>query len=323
MDLSNHASRSEESRNMSDPYDIVPAGVSIALQPGLRRILAPNPSPMTCRGTNTYLLGTTDLAVIDPGPDDPAHLAAILDAVEPGQRIGHILVTHPHRDHSALAARLASVAGAPVLAFGTATDGRSPAMTALAASTRIGGGEGLDTGFAPHRRLRDGDTVAGDGWRIEALWTPGHMSSHLCLAWRDVLFSGDLVMGWSTTLISPPDGDLTQFLTSVTRLAGRKDRRFLPGHGPAVDTPQDRCRDLIAHRQSRTDQVRAALTDRPQTLSALTAQVYAGLDPALHPAASRNLFAHLVALAADGELVALPALAPDAGFARQPHQADP
>lgn len=295
-------------------YDREPAGMVSTIRPGVRRILAPNPSAMTYRGTNSYLVGVTDIAVIDPGPDDPAHLAALLGALAPGQRIRHILVTHAHRDHSALAPRLADVTGAPVLAFGAAGAGRTRAMSALAGA--VGGGEGIDTNFRPDRRLADGEVVEADALRIQAIWTPGHMSSHLCYAYREVLFSGDLVMGWASTLISPPDGDLDQFLDSCLRLSRREESFFLPGHGPALDMPQARCLDLIAHREARHAQLLAALSDRPQTIEALAARVYTDLTPTLRLAAQRNVLAHLAAMVDRGEVKAFPTLAPDAKYIR-------
>ena len=200
----------------------------MTVDPPIRSLLAPNPSPLTGAGTNTWIVGATALAVIDPGPVDPAHLAAILDAIGPGQHVSHILVTHAHRDHSALAPRLAASTGAPILAFGTATAGRSPLMANLAPSLPTQG-EGLDTGFAPDQRLGDGDTLSGPDWSLSALHTPGHLGGHLCLALGDTLFSGDHVMGWSTSIVSPPDGDMGAYMTSLQRLQARDWHRFLPG----------------------------------------------------------------------------------------------
>ena len=175
-----------------DDFD-PPVGVAETLTAGLRRIVAPNPSPMTYRGTNTYLLGLTDLAVIDPGPESDAHLSAILTALGPGQRISHILVTHAHLDHSPLARRLSDATGAPVLAYGPAHAGRSAVMQQLARDGLAGGGEGIDTGFAPDETLRDGDIVRGPDWQLETLHTPGHIGNHLCFAWGDRCFTADHV----------------------------------------------------------------------------------------------------------------------------------
>lgn len=293
-----------------------PAGIAEPVMPGLRRILAPNPGPMTFRGTNTYLVGTEGLAVIDPGPDLPAHLAAILGAVGTGQRITHIFVTHAHGDHSPLARRLAAATGAPVLAFGDAAAGRSAAMRALVAEGMQGGGEGVDTAFRPDATLADGEVVVGEGWTLRALWTPGHMGNHLCFAWGDAVFSGDLVMGWSTSLISPPDGDLTDFLASCRRLQTERPARLWPGHGAPVTDPAARIDELVTHRMERERQIRAALAALgAATPAALARAVYADTPPALLPAAARNVLAHLIDLASRGLVTAAPRPGPDALFA--------
>ena len=270
------------------------------LGPGLRRVRAPNPSPMTHTGTNSYLVGEGALAVIDPGPDLDDHLAALLEALRPGERITHILVTHAHVDHAPLARRLADRTGAPVLAYGGATSGRSARMQALAESGLAGGGEGLDHGFRPDRTLADGDRIEGDGWSLEALWTPGHLGGHLCFAFGDTLFTGDHVMGWASSLVSPPDGDLTAFMASCRRLARRRDRIYLPGHGDPVEDPAERLAWLISHRESRESAILAALSEGPKTISEITTQVYADTPTPLRPAAERNVFAHLLDLTGRG-----------------------
>lgn len=286
----------------------------MSIDPPIRALLAPNPSPLTGAGTNTWIVGATALAVIDPGPDDPAHLAAILGAIGPGQHISHILVTHAHRDHSALAPRLAAATGAPILAFGTATEGRSPLMTRLAPSLPAQG-EGLDTSFAPDLRLADGDAVAGPDWSLSALHTPGHLGGHLCLALGDTLFSGDHVMGWSTSIVSPPDGDMGAYMASLHRLAARDWRRFLPGHGDPVTTPSNRVQELIAHRHLRETQILQALGDGAAMIPALTARIYTDIPHHLLPAAERNVFAHLIDLATRNLVTFTPALHPGAEFA--------
>ena len=266
------------------------------IAPGLRRILAPNPSPMPFRGTNTYLLGGRDLAVIDPGPDDATHLRAILDAVRPGQRISHILVTHAHIDHSPLAPALSRATGAPVLAYGDAGAGRSEVMQALAAEGRAGGGEGVDADFVPDIVLSDGARVEGGDWSLEAIWTPGHFGNHLCFAQGDMVFTGDLVMGWASSLVSPPDGDLTDFMTSCARLRARRASLFLPGHGAVVTDPSGRLDWLMSHRRAREGAILAALADGPATAQALAMRIYPDTPAALLAAAARNVFAHLVDL---------------------------
>lgn len=258
----------------------------------LLRILAPNPSPLTGPGTNTFLLGRDQVAVIDPGPDDPGHLAAIVAA---GQgRISHILVTHAHRDHSAGAPALSRMTGAPVLAFGDALSGRSPMMQRL--SAEAGGGEGLDLDFAPDRTLRDGDVVEGEGWRLTALHTPGHSGGHLGFQWNDRIFCGDVVMGWSSTIISPPDGDLADYLRTLDRLAQIGPACLLPAHGDPIEKPLPRLAELAAHRRERTAQILAALRAGPADAATLARRIY-DVPPALLPAATRNVLAHLLALA--------------------------
>lgn len=272
------------------------AGLAEDVAPRVRRILAPNPSPMTYHGTNTYLVGQTDLAVIDPGPDSALHLAAILAAVRPDQRITTILVTHAHVDHSPLARALSLATGAPVIAFGDAQAGRSAVMQSLAGQGLAGGGEGVDAAFVPDQLIPDGGTVAGDGWRIKALWTPGHFGNHLSFALDDILFTGDLVMGWASSLVSPPDGDLTDFMFSCAQLQSRRDRIYLPGHGDAVTDTAARIDWLIAHRQGREAQILDALGQDAATAEALAARIYNDTPALLLPAAARNVFAHLVDL---------------------------
>lgn len=265
------------------------------LERGLRRILAPNPSPMTEAGTNTYIVGEGALAVIDPGPDDPDHLDAILAAVR-GASVSHILVTHAHRDHSALARRLAERTGAPVLAFGDARAGRSAAMEALGGSGGLGGGEGADLDFVPDIALADGERLRGLGWEITALWTPGHFGNHMSFLWNGVAFTGDLVMGWASSLVSPPDGDLTDFMASCARLRSRPLRRLYPGHGAPVEAPAERIDWLIAHRRGREAQILDCLAEGPSDAEGLARRIYADAPPALLPAATRNVLAHLVDL---------------------------
>lgn len=286
-------------------------------EPGLRVVLAPNPSPMTHWGTNTFLLGEGDVAVIDPGPASAPHLAAILAALRPGERISHIFVTHAHLDHSPLARPLAEATGAPVLAFGPASAGRSPRMAALAdLGQGLGGGEGLDHAFAPDAILAPGDRVSGRGWALEAIHTPGHLGGHLCLGWGERLFTGDHVMGWAPSLVSPPDGDMTDYLRSLEIVATGPWRQGYPAHGaPLPDLPA-RCRDLLAHRRSRETAILDILAQGPADLPGLTRRIYADVAPALLAAASRNLLAHLVDLEHRKQIAAHPALAPGALFSR-------
>jgi glyoxylase-like metal-dependent hydrolase (beta-lactamase superfamily II) len=298
-----------------------PVGIAQPIGRDLRRILAPNPSPMTFWGTNTYLLGQRQIAVFDPGPDSDTHLTAILDALTPGQSISHIFVTHAHLDHSPLAPRLAQETGAPVLAFGDARAGRSPVMEQIAQSARIGGGEGIDSAFSPDVSLKDHETVAGDGWSVTALWTPGHFGNHLCFDVGDTVLSGDLVMGWASSLVSPPDGDLTQFMASCARLRTRAPKVLLPGHGAPVTDPAARLDWLLAHRRMREAEILSTLADGAQTAAALAARIYTDTPPALLPAASRNVLAHLIDLT--GKSLARPLGPLDADTLFEPVPASP
>ena len=260
-----------------------------------RVILAPTPSPLTGPGTNTFLLGRREVAVIDPGPDLPDHREAILKAVGDG-RISHIFVTHAHLDHSPGARILSDLTGAPVLAFGDADAGRSPAMQALLDQGEIGGGEGIDREFRPDILLGDAAEVATAEWRLTAIHTPGHFGNHLSFAFGDSIFCGDLVLGWSSTLISPPDGDLGDYMRSLARLASLEARKLYPAHGAPVANPRQRLAELALHRRARTAQILAALRDKPGTAFELANRIY-DVGPELIQAAARNTLAHLVALA--------------------------
>jgi len=298
-----------------DEFDPQP-GLPVQLQPGLRRILAPNPSPMTHRGTNTYILGDRDVAVIDPGPLSDSHLRAILAALSPDQHISHIIVTHSHLDHSPLAAPLAKRTGAPILAFGGPEAGRSPVMTQLAAQGMAGGGEGIDAAFRPDIELADQDRVEGDGWALEVIHTPGHLGNHIALGWGDVCFTADHVMGWASSLVSPPDGDLTDFMASCHKLRARSWSVFHAGHGAPITDPAGRLDWLIGHRQAREAQILDTLSQAPGTARDLAHRIYSDTPPALLPAAERNVFAHLVDLTGKRRVAPNGALGIQAEFAR-------
>ncbi|MEM1273611.1 MAG: MBL fold metallo-hydrolase [Pseudomonadota bacterium] len=285
------------------------------LEPGLRCLRAPNPSPMTYWGTNTYILGHRNVAIIDPGPDNSGHLAAILEACA-GATVKAILVTHSHLDHSPLARPLAAATGAPVLAAGPSDWGRAPAMAALARDGALGGGEGVDHAFKPDAQLRDGAVIDGNEWSLVALSTPGHMANHMSFAWQDALFSGDLVMGWATSVVSPPDGDMTAFYASLERLMHRRDRVYYPGHGAPVTAPLDRARALYDHRRSREAAIETALADGPADAKSLTARIYTDVDPQLRPMAERNVLAHLIDLSARNAATYAPPLTASSRFTR-------
>jgi glyoxylase-like metal-dependent hydrolase (beta-lactamase superfamily II) len=283
-----------------------------ALGAGLLRLRAANPSPLTGSGTNTYLLGTTELAIIDPGPDLDSHLEAILAAVG-GRIVSHILVTHAHRDHSALAPRLADRTGAAVLAFGTVLDGMSPRMAALRGIVPSSG-EGLDLAFTPDIRLADDARISGPDWTLQVLHTPGHLGGHLCLALGDILFSGDHVMGWASTIVSPPEGDMGDYMASLRRLQRFRWGRMLPGHGDPIEDPASRLKALLAHRHMREGQIIEALALGPADAKGLTLRIYADINPSLRPAAERNVLAHLLDLEARSLVEAEQAPAPFARF---------
>ncbi|MCI2398189.1 MBL fold metallo-hydrolase [Aliiroseovarius subalbicans] len=273
-----------------------PVGILQRLEPGIRRILAPNPSPMTFWGTNTYVVGEGRVAVIDPGPALPAHYDAILGGLNHGEVISHILVTHAHLDHSPLARPLSEATGAPVLAYGDATAGRSAVMRDLVARGMASGGEGVDRDFNPDSCVADGDILDFGDWRMQAIWTPGHFANHMSFALEDAVFTADHVMGWASSLVSPPDGDLTAFMASCRRLAAREDRIYYPGHGAPVTDPAARVNWLIQHRLGREAEILAALDGPPQDIPSLTRRIYTETPKALLPAAARNVFAHLIDL---------------------------
>ncbi|UYY58479.1 MBL fold metallo-hydrolase [Sphingomonas sp. S2-65] len=269
----------------------VPTGVAMAVDPLVTRILAPNPSPYTHTGTQTYLVGTSGLAIIDPGPDDPVHVQAILDAVA-GRPVVAILCTHTHRDHSPAAGVLRAATGAPVI-------GCAP-LTMEDAGPRADAA--FDIGYAPDRVLKDGEGVAGPGWTLVAVATPGHTSNHLAFALPEAqaLFSGDHVMGWSTTVVSPPDGDMGAYMASLEKLMGRDERIYFPGHGEAIENPQRFVRGLLGHRKQREGQILRLLRDDTRDVGAMVARMYVGLDPRLTGAAARSVLAHLVDLQGRG-----------------------
>ena len=271
-------------------------GEAVQVAPLVQRITAANPSPFTFAGTGTYIVGDRRPAVIDPGPDDPAHLSALLRALE-GRTVSHICVTHTHSDHSPASRALAAATGAPILGFGPHPPGDAPNSTGgSAAHTEEPG----DWDFAPDVTLSHGDVLAGDGWTLECLHTPGHISNHLCfgLAEERALFTGDHVMGWSSTIIPPPDGALGDYLRSLELLIGRggRDQVYWPTHGPAITSPVRYARALLAHRHRRTEQILRCLRDGPATIGAMVARMYKDTPKVLHPAAERSVLAHLIHL---------------------------
>lgn len=254
-------------------------------------MLAFNPGPFTFKGTGTYIVGHGKVAVIDPGPDLPDHVAALMAAVD-GETVTHILVTHTHLDHSPASAALKQATGAKTYAYGPHGSRR--------AEKRLGGAteEGGDHDFVPDIELRDGDTLDGPGWRLAAVETPGHTSNHLCFVLPEerTLFSGDHVMGWSTSVIAPPDGDMAAYMRSLEKLLHRDDAIYWPTHGPSIAAPRPHVEAFIAHRRERSDEILKALAAGDSTVPAIVARVYVGLDPRLTAAAGRSVLAHLIEL---------------------------
>lgn len=273
------------------PFDREPpasTGQPVALANGVQRLIAPNPGPFTFTGTCTYLVGEREVAVIDPGPDDEAHRAALLAALA-GRRLSAILVTHTHRDHSPGARPLAALTGAPIYGAGPHRFARPPHD-----DERDGADASADLGFVPDIALGDGHSVSGSGWRLTALETPGHCANHLAFTLEGAgLFSGDHVMAWSTTVVAPPDGSIGDYMRSLEKLAAMPHPVFWPGHGGVVAEPERFVRALIGHRRMREAAILQSLRDGAQTIGEVVSRVYAGLDPRLVGAASLNTLAHL------------------------------
>jgi glyoxylase-like metal-dependent hydrolase (beta-lactamase superfamily II) len=255
------------------------------LEPGIARVLAHNPSAFTYYGTQTYIVGSEDVAVIDPGPDNPEHIDSLVEAVGPRKLVA-ILCTHTHRDHSPAAAPLAERTGAPVI-------GCAP----LALET-VGprADASFDGDYSPDRVLGDGESISIDGRPLTAVSTPGHTSNHLCFAYGDALFTGDHVMGWSTTVVFPPDGDMAAYMASLHKLRKRNDRIYFPAHGPPVTNPQQYVRHLAGHRMQRERQILKLVNHRPLDIPEIVASAYPGLDPRLTTAAGGSVYAHLLDL---------------------------
>jgi glyoxylase-like metal-dependent hydrolase (beta-lactamase superfamily II) len=263
--------------------------------PGIRRIVARNPGPFTFHGTGTYVVGEGQVAVIDPGPDLPEHIEALLMDLA-GEEVTHILVTHTHRDHSPAAAAVKEATGAPTYGFGPHAGGRRG---------ETGVEEGGDWDFVPDIVVQDGGEIAGAGWRFEAVHTPGHTSNHLCFALPDqgILFSGDHVMGWSTSVIAPPDGDMAAYMASLDKLLGRRDAVYWPTHGPAITEPKEHVRAFIGHRREREAGILDCLNAGVERVDRIVERLYVGLNPNLKRAAGRSVLAHLIDLRGRGIVV--------------------
>lgn len=276
-------------------YDPVYAE-AVEISPRIRRVLARNPSPFTFYGTGTYVVGRGKVAVIDPGPLLPEHVDA-LSRVLAGETVTHILVTHTHTDHSPAAAPLQAATGARTYGYGPHGAGKKLEGVAVE--------EGGDMTFEPDVRVGDGSVIEGDGWTVDCVYTPGHTSNHICYGLREeqALFSGDHVMGWSTTVIVPPDGDMAQYFASLRTLQARADHIYYPTHGNPIAAPGDFVGRLIAHRIAREAQIEACLRAGLATIADMVPVIYSEIDPHLHPAAAMSVLAHLQHMTATGRIV--------------------
>lgn len=275
---------------MSIPFRHEPEvehGVLLSVSPSVRRIVAKNPGPFTYHGTNTYVIGHGKVAVIDPGPAMPEHVQALLSGLE-GEVVTHQLVTHTHCDHSPGARLLRDSTGAKTYGYGPHGHGKYERGTQVEA--------GADFDFVPDEIVRHGDVIQGEAWSVECVHTPGHCSNHLCFHLREqhVLFTGDLVMGWSTSIISPPDGDMADYMASLDLLLTRNDRVYWPAHGPAVRDPQPFVHAFIEHRRQREAQVIDCLERGVDRITEMVVQMYTDIPEFMHPAAARSVFAHVL-----------------------------
>ncbi|MFZ5735123.1 MAG: MBL fold metallo-hydrolase [Pseudomonadota bacterium] len=288
---------------MSDNDDI-PFNRDFPLKPGVvdepvagvRRVLCNNPSPFTFTGTVSYIVGRGNVAIIDPGPDDEAHAKALLDAVK-GETVTHIIVTHTHKDHSPNTGRIKAATGATVYAEGVHRSSR-PRYE----SEKITTESGADRDFAPDVTVKAGEIINGDGWALEAVATPGHTANHMAFAWseRSINFVGDHVMGWSTSIVSPPDGSMVDYMASLDRLAARPEQLYFSGHGPEIPEGPRYVRFLTRHRKAREASVLHRLAKGEADIPTMVRAIYIGIDPRLMTAAGYSVLAHLEDLVARG-----------------------
>ena len=272
---------------MDAPYELLET-----LEPGIARVLAHNPSAFTYYGTQTYLIGDKEVAVVDPGPDLPEHIEALLRAIGE-QSVVAIMCTHTHRDHSPAARPLAAATGAPIVGCAPlALESVGPRADAA-----------FDGEYQPDRILADGQSIVVNGLTITAVATPGHTSNHLCFAVGDALLTGDHVMGWSTTVVVPPDGEMAEYMASLDKLRQRQDRIYYPAHGPAVTNPQQYVRGLMGHRMQREKQILRLVGEKARDIPDIVANAYPGLDPRLVNAAGGSVLAHLLDLEKRGLVV--------------------
>ena len=288
-------------------------GSAVEVSPLVRRVTCNNPGPFTFKGTNSYIVGRGKVAIIDPGPEDEDHLAALLDAVR-GETVTHIIITHTHRDHSPLTRQLKAATGATTYGYGPHGSGRAAKAITSGDITLDAAG---DHEFVPDHTIDHGDVIDGVGWTLEGVFTPGHCSNHLAFALPEeqVMFSGDHVMAWSTSVIAPPDGHMADYFDSLrTLMAREQDKVYLPGHGPEKHNPQRFARAFLGHRQMREKAVLQRLKGGERTIMGVVKQVYAGVDPKLHGAAALSTLAHVEHLIEQGLVKAHGDLALDSEY---------
>jgi glyoxylase-like metal-dependent hydrolase (beta-lactamase superfamily II) len=290
-------------RAFAQPHDTV-----VNVTPRIRRLLVRNPSPFTFKGTGVTIVGHGHVAVIDPGPDDPHNLAVLREALR-NETVTHILITHTHRDHSPAARALKQWTGATVYGYGPHGGGKAEEGVVVE--------EGGDMDFLPDIAVRDLDVIKGRDFTFECIHTPGHTSNHVCYAFKEenALFSGDHVMGWSTTVVAPPDGDMAQYMASLKKLLARDESVYWPTHGGPIQDPKPFVRAYLEHRYEREAQILASLRDGAALIQDIVLRIYVGLDPALRPAASLSVLAHLIKLVREGRVIASGGPRLDAAFA--------
>ncbi len=277
--------------------DLAPDTVD-EVMPGVRRVMADNPGPFTFKGTLSYIVGRSKVAIVDPGPDDPRHIGALLDAVR-NETVTHIFVTHTHRDHSPAVPAIKHATGATVYAEGPH---RAARPLHIGEHNRLEGSGDRD--FKPDVMLKDGEVVSGDGWSIEAVTTPGHTANHMAYAFKDknILFAGDHVMAWATSIVAPPDGAMSDYMASLRKLAKRKEKIYFPGHGPAIDDASRFVNYYILHRLAREDSILHRLAKGPTDIPTIVRAIYIGIDPRLTGAAGLSVLAHLEDLVTRGQV---------------------
>lgn len=273
-------------------------GQVVDVAPGIQRITAPNESPFTFRGTNTYILGGKDIAVIDPGPAIASHFEVLKKAIS-GRKVTHIILTHTHMDHSPLARPLQQVTGAPMLAEGVHRDSRELHLGEINSLDAA-----ADKEFVPDHVLADGEFIDGSDWQLQAIHTPGHTKNHSCFALMDTdtLFSGDHVMGWSTSIVAPPDGSMSDYMSSLLKLTERQETLYLPGHGGRLERAPEFVRALKAHRKMREAAILSRIRSGDKTIPEIVKIIYKETDPRLHGAAGLSVYAHIEDLVAQGKI---------------------